>query len=418
MRTRVLQQYSHELFVSLRSIVETVQTIENAIPVKLFKILFPLWNVDVIGTQQEGHPYELLEQFIEQGIHEGALSSIETLTHFFGLPNDIVEEKLNFLRAIGHVTGTNTRLALTSLGMQSLQSGMSYRTLETRRNLYFDAFGLRPLPRNHYNLHLLSFEDAQKIQDSSIYCLYSFRSWDNHATSELSQRLDRSSYNLPDKLIISESRGVERAFIPMCIVETHIHDIAHQKMNTRYIVVTHVQGWRDVFFEEIVNSESSIHDLLQSEFDHQGKSIEDLLAKWLSRQRFAQYAHLLQAQDGIWQVHIDAKVFTQANVHLAMMNIRDIGSYRLAQSYLYQIWCDEPPIRRTAALEQTIAFIERNKQQRLMKQLTIHNFMQRITEHLKIEPLAWYDLRDYAKNVGKLAIVDDMEDQAIEEGYE
>lgn len=80
-----------------RRAIEHMQTLQGTMPIRLFAILFPLWDVETTATQEEGRPYELMEKYVERGIDEGRLHTVEELASFFGLQSEMVKKILNFL---------------------------------------------------------------------------------------------------------------------------------------------------------------------------------------------------------------------------------------------------------------------------------------------------------------------------------
>jgi len=122
-----------------RRAIEHLQTLQGFYPIRFFAILFPLWEIETTATQEEGRPYELMEKYIERGIDEGQLHTVEELTHFFGLQREMVQKILNFLATLGHVTCMNAHWHLTPLGLKSVKEGMRYIAKEKRTKLYFDA---------------------------------------------------------------------------------------------------------------------------------------------------------------------------------------------------------------------------------------------------------------------------------------
>ena len=148
MTTGSVPLYSAPLLYSQQRALETVQALEDFSPVRIFSVLFPLWEVEIIGTQRRSRHYELVEHIVSRSIAQGQLCSTTEIATFLGMTERHVEKALVFLRQVGHLRGSDGSLALTQLGRESLAAGVSYRELETRRKLYFDAFWSHPLPRS------------------------------------------------------------------------------------------------------------------------------------------------------------------------------------------------------------------------------------------------------------------------------
>ena len=46
-----------------RRALEHMQTVQGIKPVRVFALLFPLWDVETTAVQEEKRPYELLERY-------------------------------------------------------------------------------------------------------------------------------------------------------------------------------------------------------------------------------------------------------------------------------------------------------------------------------------------------------------------
>jgi len=55
------------------------------IPVRLFKVLYPLWWVRVDGQQRIATEFDQLEWYMERGLMEAGFSSMAELAAFYGL---------------------------------------------------------------------------------------------------------------------------------------------------------------------------------------------------------------------------------------------------------------------------------------------------------------------------------------------
>jgi len=372
--------------------LETVQAISGLTPVRLFPVLFPLWEVEAVGTQRRSRPYEMLEWFLERGIAEGELRSTAELSAFFGLEPNWVDKAIIFLREIGHVQGGDGALTLTRRGQESLADGVSYRDMETHRKLYFEAFRMQPLPREHYRLRILSEVEALTHSERLLFHLFSFRPWQSDALRALANRPDRARWNLPDEVYELEERAVARAYLPMYIVETR-EPVTASHYGARYVALTRLRGLRDEFFEEIVNSEPDLLDPLYAESvpDVQALIEEELTNRGLE----SQFVRLTQLAPDAWRATVVSEVLLSSQTRLTL---QDVGKYLLVRGYCLQVWCDDPALRREAALDQALAIIANWR--RPATQREFDQLLETLAARLQTRELTVTDLRQRASVQG------------------
>lgn len=345
-----------------RHAIEHVQTLSGVTPIRLFAMLFPLWYVETTATQEQGRPYELIEQYIERGIEEGLLHTAKELAEFFGLDNRLVEKSLIFLETIGHITGSNSLYNLTSLGKRSVSEGKKYVEKETRRVLYFDGFHSQPLLQEHYgnNLRIVSEIEADEIcrlygratRGYQFHSLFSMHPWRPEMLSALERRADRARYNLPEEIRGLRPLNVMQVYLPMYIIE--VSKQASRSPLAEYIVYTHIKGRRDMFFEHIINTSLDISSALLVE---KNLSLDERWADWLHKRGLTN-TFPEQLTNGIWRVVLPKEAFSTQHIDLS---IASIGTFHLEHGYFLQIWCDDVQIRREAALDRTLKIIQRRR---------------------------------------------------------
>lgn len=368
--------------------LETVQAIPGLTPARLFKVLFPLWEVECVGVQRHSRPYEMLELFLERGIAEGQLCSVAELASFFGLDKALVEKMLLFLRAIGHVDGTDDRLSLTNLARNSLADEKIYYETETRRKLYFEAYTSHPLPQEHYRLDILSEAEALFHPDRHVFRLFSFRAWQPDTLMTLAQRPDRARWNLPDEVRDLKEEAVTRAYLPMYIVEAR-ERMRGNHIGTRYVVLTRLRGLRDSFFEKLVNAESDVMDLLYAEAV---PDVRQLMENYLTDRGIdTRDISLSQLAPDAWRATITERTFLSTEKSITL---KEVGRYQLVRGYCLQIWCEAPTLRREAALEQALHVI--SNWQRPATQQTVTQLLETLSTRLQTIKLGVEELKAQA----------------------
>ncbi len=273
-----------------RRALEHVQTQPGVVPVRLFAILFPLWDIETTAMQEEKRAYELLERFVERGIAEGQLHTTGELAAFFGLQHEIVVKILSFLETIGHVRHNGAYWDLTPLGHKSVREGKKYVEQEKRIRLYFDAYTSMPLRKEHYNgkkVRIFSPDEAIEIVHAKswgyrFHLIISMQEWQPLSLRQLEAQVDRESYNMPPEMQRIHAHAVRPAYLPMYIIETTrtlpISAQSSQASRPYYLVYTGIRDLRDAYFEPIINNNAMVYATLKGE---KVWSQQDLWRDWL-----------------------------------------------------------------------------------------------------------------------------------------
>ncbi len=405
-----------------RRALEHVQT-QGVKPVRLFAILFPLWDVETTATQEEGRPYELLEKYVARGIAEGQLHTARDLANFFGLNEDLVQKILRFLAAIGHVIPNDNRdesWILTPLGQRSVLEKKKYVEQEKRMRFYFDAYTSQPLLKEHYQRSKVRILSAQEVED-----VLHQKTWGYHfqalawtsplrpgAISDLEamSREDRSDYNVPRETRGLRALDVQLSYIPMYIIETkkqvmvttYNGGVAGAPMlKPVYLVYTGIADRRDHYLERIVNSDQRIYNALRSEGE---RNSETLWHKWLDDHDLVGVPQ--ERPDGTWQVSLPASAFKDrdgASQKAGTFPITKVGDYELQYGYFMQIWCDDRAFRRKAALDRILKLVK--SQQKYIKQQTIQDQLKFQATYLQTGELSFADLRQRATETGQSELI-------------
>jgi hypothetical protein len=389
-----------------RIAIEHVQMQRDVQPLRLFGILFPLWDVETTATQREERPYELIERYIERGLDEGQLHTAEELSHFFGLQSETVKKILHFLTTIGHVTCTGSRWDLTPLGRESIRAGTKYVAKEKRVRFYFDGYTSYPLRKEHYNskrVHILSPEEAMEVHYRKTWGyrfepLYTIYAWQPSSLHELATRVDRASYNMPPEMQGIQPIHVSQVYIPMYVIESKKPSSASSvaARDSYYAVYTGIAARRDLYFEQLINRNEAVLVALRNV---ERRSQYDLWMDWLRKMDITDVMPLERA-DGSWQVTLPRSMFegTQAKFDLSR-----IGDYELNYGYWIQIWCNDKSLRRKAALDHVLRIVK--KQQKDVKRQYIQERLQFKAQQLQTDELELTDLQRRAQEAGMQELV-------------
>ncbi|WP_376796869.1 hypothetical protein [Thermogemmatispora sp.] len=395
-----------KLFVSSNRVLATVQAVTGLVPLRQFRLLFPLWCISIQGRQYEKRPYELLERFLERAIGEAELQTAGELARFFGLPQPAVTKTLDFLRTVGHVSGDDEHLRLTDLGQASLQSGLFLRPLESQRLLYFEAFDSQPLPRSYYEYEslILSEAEAALLSDRTITRLYSGQLesyFDPLRLRQLAERPDREQYNLPSELELGPDaiRKVTRAYFPLTVIEAHAYDNGdRQGSRPHYLALSPIAGHRDLFFERLIQNKPAIAYSFPTLDEREIPAAIERHASRLGVQLPGE-GRIARSPSGLWQLVLSPRLFQKAEAGPGLaLRLSDLGNVRQEDGYFFQLWCEDKMLRCRSVLEQTLLFMEREqrKKQPLFR-ASILQVMEHVSRRLALAPPSWQELIAFAR---------------------
>src|SRR5579884_2986816 len=120
----------------VEQVVAKVLALPDWTPVRLFGVLFPIWDVDATGIMGEEREYPFFEKIIERGIARAGLTSKAALADFLGLDPDLVERVLIALETAGSLVRIDGQFHLTPQAVRSVQEGKKYAPAQTHLKLY------------------------------------------------------------------------------------------------------------------------------------------------------------------------------------------------------------------------------------------------------------------------------------------
>jgi hypothetical protein len=377
----------------------------GAIPERLFRVFYPLWRVQVDGHQRIATDFEELEWFMERGIHDIGITSLEALASFFGLEERFVRSLVSFLQHIEHIKGDDNHLELTQLGLESVRARIRYQEQRTSAYLYFDGLGSRPLTKKHYLIPV--YEDISVNQ--RFWAFYPFNhQWNESAVDNLMSQPNRDAYNLPDEVTQIELVGREPIYMPAYVIQRREDKQLHLP---EFLVFSRIQGLRDDVLEKAINTESTaLRSLAQTRQNNLGQSIAEVLSeKTLKLDDW----HFNQQGAMGYQVTVNAHVivddtylFDDDKNHIGL-TFRDIGRYLTIYDWCVWVTCDEPDIRVKAATQQILEWLQYATKapslDDIEKQLTT------IQKRMDIEDLSLETIIDQALELGLSRALDRLE---------
>ena len=372
-----------------RRALENAATIPDVRPLRLFPVLWPLWQVEISASVHDPQAYEVLDHFLVRAIAEGRLHTADELAAFFSLPAVLVRRCLDFLAAIGHLTVDDTavaggRVALTPLGVESWRAGVRYVAKESRQRLMFERFTGRPFPRAYYDGKIAVLPTPTIPEDRApgytrFRALFDATPLRPGAVAALAGRADRAAFNVPAALGPIQELGTTEGYLPCYLIETAAHGL---------LAYTAVSDDRDPFLAEVCREVDSARMLIEAE--DPGVPL-DIWTAWLAR-----FAHgtgtVRQTPAGLWRVVLPRSSFGAGKVALYRL-----GSFELSKNHIAQLWCEDRDLRRDALLDRALALTSRRTITTIAQLL---DAVAPAARSLEVPPPTLADLRAHARATG------------------
>gem|GEM_PF-1938692 len=379
------------------------------IPVRLFRVLYPLWRVHVEGQQRVATDFDELEWTLERGIQDGGLHSVAELASFFGLEQAFVQRMVNFARGLGHISSDDSLFKLTALGTASVQDRARYEDQTTNAELYFDALGSIPLSMEHYKIPIL--EALPPEGKTPFQAFYQFdHTWNEDALAKMMMSPEKSRFNLPDEVISSHLISRDPVYMPVYFVEAHENKPASP---LRLLVFSQVRGLRDTVIEDAVNRDPLVYRTLKAKTDSRFESVR----KYFERSGLKKDAWYLNENgpQGA-QVMVDGQVFIPGSdledAESGRLTLRSVGRYALIYDWCIWVMCDDASIRTQAAAEQLLEWLQGVNTQPAAGEIN-RKFIS-LCERLKIPRLPVKDALALARKIGLSRAAERLEE--LEEG--
>lgn len=321
--------------------IEDAAFARGVTPTRFHRLLLPVWKVTIRATVTVAEDYDLIDRYLSRGIAEGGLATTAELADFFRLEPVLVDRALRALEAIGHVRRTDGRWWLTEVGLWSVREGKRYAVVhEDRRELYFDAFGSRPLTKPYYDARRITLLPAG---DGPAYFdrLHSFKGFDVAALTALSRDPERTAFNLPERIDDPQQLGPpDLVYLPLLAVR------GVERIGTiRYLAYNQAGGEADPWLGGLLMATPEVVRTLENE-QRGAKPADDeaQVRHWASGQGLSGH-RVVRLPSGLVRVVLPAGRFGEDGLPL-----HDLGSFVVRRTSLFQPWCDDERVRRRALL--------------------------------------------------------------------
>ena len=326
----------------------------KAIPQRVWRILYPVFQIEVEGWQRPATDFEPIELLIEKGIRDAGLNNVAKLSHFFKLEPRFVEKLIHRLSAIGHINRRFRTLTLTDLAHDSLRDGHCYHWLRSQQVLYFEALSSAPLTTAHYALQFYS----QIPPNARHFVPLFFNEWDPRQLENLKLRSDRYNYNIPQEM---RSDTVIQ-LSPEAIVYLPVYVIAGLSGTKRkFFVFSAVKGSHNAALETAFNAEQDLTKALTSRSNF---SWEKEIANYLSRRKIpiAEQDFEPNSPMGPQLIVRIADIILDDSREKQGISLQDIGRYINIEynntSYCLWLTAKDPKIRRQALMTRILQWLQ------------------------------------------------------------
>lgn len=321
------------------------------IPLRLFRVLYPVWRVRVDGRQRISTDFDEIEWFVERALQGTGLHSVTGLAAFFGLDSAFVQRLVHFLRGIGHVRGPDDQLSLTDLGIASITDRARYEEKNTITELYFDGLSNAPLTAEHYKIPIL--ETLPPPGKTPFQAFYHFdHVWDAGSLTHV----DKKRFNLPDQVSGGKLLNNEPAYLPVYFIEARENKPGSPP---RLLVFSQVRGLRDTVLEDAVNREPTVYRALRAKTDSRAEAVR----RYFEQSGLKKDDWYLN-ENGPWgaQVMVDGQVFLPDSgapeEDSGRLTVRSVGRYTLIYDWCIWVLCDDVNVRNQAAVEQLAEWLQ------------------------------------------------------------
>lgn len=321
------------------------------IPLRLFRVLYPLWRVRVDGRQRIATEFDEIEWFVERALQGTGLHSVSGLASFFGLDPAFMGRLVHFLRTIGHVRGGDDQLTLTDLGVASITDRARYEEKNTSVELYFDGLSNVPLTAEHYKIPIL--ENLPSTGKTSFQAFYHF---DHTWNADVLSKMDRRRFNLPEQVANAKLLNSQPAYLPVYFIEARENKPSSPP---RLLVFSQVRGLHDTVLEDAVNREPTVYRALRAKNDSRAEAVR----RYFERSGLKKDDWYLN-ENGPWgaQVMVDGQVFLPDSgvneEESGRLTTRSVGRYALIYDWCIWILCDDVNVRNQAAAEQLAEWLQ------------------------------------------------------------
>ena len=192
---------------------------------------------------------------------------------------------------------------------------------------------------------------------------------------------------------VADGAARDQLFYLLCVRRV-AQDVTHREENAGIgnrvddrATVLRVGG--DGFFEEVVNSEP---DLLDPLYAMAVTDVQALVEQELANRGLeSQNVRLMQLAPDAWRATVASERLLSSQVRLML---KDVGKYLLVRGYCLQVWCDDPALRREAALDQALTVIAHWR--RPATQQAVDQLLETLATRLQTRKLDLAELLEWA----------------------
>jgi hypothetical protein len=377
--------------------LENIADLPGIRPVRVHWVAFPLWVADVSAVVTAREPFDLLDRYVGLAIAECGFRSVSEISGYLGLTDHVVHRVLRFLTEIRHITSGDGDLVLTELGLRAARDDTRYTPKEDRLKLYFDGVRCHPLPTRYYGRGVRVLSRSEARDQHKFRLLDHASQFDAEAPAKLARRHDRADYNLPDEHENLKVQAADPAFLPCYLIR------ARDAVGDRYFAYTAADSSAsDAHLEDILKQWPEFLQALQTD-ENAGADRRAELTKWLD-DRGLSMTQLTWAGHDMPRLTLPARCFPHGDAPAKTKGefpLRQVGSYLTPRSYVMQLWCTDPKIRREAALQRALEYADAGRKD----EAEIIRFLEQLSERLETgRELDVSDLRAYAKRTGRGAL--------------
>jgi hypothetical protein len=326
----------------------------GAAPTRLCRLLLPVWRVQVRATVYDTEPYDLIDRYVAAAIADGGLESVAEIAAFYGLDPTVVGGAVRFLTSVGHVS-RDGGLALTEIGLRSVRDGRRYRrSLEDRRQLYFEGFTYRPLAKAYYDDRTVTFVEGMEQDDFTPVLRFPPRGPGPDALDALAglPANERTRFNLPEQVIAPSLAEAPRlVYLPAYVVRA-----VYKTGAVEYLAYTQAADEADLEWSRVCTAAVEVAALMENEYQSGDRVGEERVARrWVERV-FTGTPGVRQAsfgwRDGVLTVALPAAAFAAERMP------RHVGSLiSMDGGWFFRLWCNDQGVRETGLLDLADRFL-------------------------------------------------------------
>lgn len=388
-----MSQQEHEIYAVDRAL-DVIADQPGIRPLQVHRVAIPLHVAEVSATVKARDSFDLLDRYVGLAIADGGFRSLPEISAYLGITPDIVHRVLRFLAEIDHVTGTDGVLELTPLGLRAVRDETRYTPKEDRLKLYFDAVRCSPLPERFYGRGVRVLDRESGLAQRQFTLFGPAMGFTADAVTALAARPDRAAYNLPDEHENLRFVKHDLAYLPCYIIPAITSD------GYRLLPFTAADATAsDPYLEDMFRSWTDLNVAMTTERNSEG-TLRDELGRWLA-DRGLSWNDVRQADESVLRLVLPAKHYPAGDAPAKAKGtfaLHRVGSYQTPHGFVFQLWCPDVKVRRTAALERALHYDGEGRR----GDEDLAEFLRQVSQRLELDAdLTIADLTVYSRRTGR-----------------